>query len=238
MKRMGRYLLSLTLIAMALLTVRCSGGSDADDAYVGKWYVMKYGTAGLVDRMEEEKFHTSYIEIKDGKKGLILLENEEIGLTYKVEDTAITFTIEGNDYEGTIDGDKMIIDDMEGVHFEFGKEGTDAANLSAWLTDMEKSLVGTWKPVSALNALNEELEDIDGMALEESLKLEFKDDFTVAMTFLGTEYSDVTWSGGFDILTTDIASEEFTLLPELDGDTLTFSITNMDLYYEFIMEKE
>lgn len=160
---------------------------------------------------------------RDGSASLLVGAEETVG-TWEQKDSDITFSFEekGKNYTftGTAEEDRICCDDLmnSGVKVTFGKAGTDAADISNYLTENEVAVVGHWmaKAVDLRDGYGSQpkMEDIDN--INDAFQVRFSPDYTCSVVYMGEEVGDFHWRTVGDVISLDTDTPG--LLAESNGD--------------------
>lgn len=213
------------IVAMCMLSA-CGGNSKSE--YVGKW-ISVLGEAYDV-RLTGEYISGFALDLQDGGNAVLTVEGDSENVKWKNEGNVITITAEGVDMTATVQNDTMVFDNMldMGLKLTFAKEGTEAANPENYLSEADKSMIGTWQSESVTDVLDD---PVDTYA-PDSLKLEFSGDHTMNITLDGENISDTNWSLlGDDWGTVD--DESINMNWDITEDGIDVNYTIDDEYYVF-----
>ncbi len=128
MKRLLAFLLALAMV----LSLAACGGSAEDDPNAGKYIGISAAVSGFSMPMSDIYPGETWIELKSGGKGDIMLDGDSYGLKWTLEGETFTLTLEGVDSVGTLKNGAIVIDLMDmGCVMTFRKEGTEPAENEA-----------------------------------------------------------------------------------------------------------
>ena len=128
MKRLLAVLLSLAM----LLSLAACGGSAEGDPNAGKYIGISAAVGGFAMPMSDVYPGETWIELKSGGKGSIMLDGEDFSFKWTLDGECLTITVQGVDSIGTLSGGDIVIDLMDmGCVMTFRKEGTEPAENEA-----------------------------------------------------------------------------------------------------------
>ena len=203
MKRILAILLTLTM----LLSLAACGGSAEEDPNAGKYLGTTAKALGMTMEMSEVYPGETWVELKSGGKGTIMLDGDDFPMKWALEDEAITITIDGVDSVGTLTDGVITMDLMNmGVEMSFLKEGMEKPVAAATYND-----AGYWEVVRV------ESEDPEAAISEEDMEtvkaagvlmyMELNADGTGIMFI--EEEMPVTWQDGTITFTDDAMSVSY-----------------------------
>ncbi len=236
---MKKQMKILSLLAIYVLFLSACGGSKPS-SYDGKWIAVSTEAMGIQMSAEESFSGEFSLEINGTGKLKVKLENQEHSAPWVEKDGKIVINIDGEEMVGTPGENTLTFDNImgQGLKVIFAKEGTDAMNPENYLPEASKAMIGSWKTESVKDALGQELSEVEGFKdINEALLMDFKGDGTVDVTFLGESLGTLPWSIAFATGTIDL--DKYTILFEepVDG-KLKISVSNSDMYYDFICVKQ
>lgn len=121
-----------------------------------------------------------------------------------------------------------------GVKLIFAKEGTDAMNPELYMTEEEASVLGEWMSETVEEFLGDEpqttMEGVDD--IHDGLRLNFKNDKTVVVSFKGQEIGTFPWNVAFGYCTIDTESPFINVIINEDN-TLEVDYSIDEEYYTF-----
>lgn len=176
---------------------------------------------------------------KNGTAALTVGEEKNNG-TWEQKDSVLTFSFEedGKTYTftGTPDKDKICCNNLmnTGVNVTFGKKGTDAEDITNYLTKKEAAVVGHWmsETVDLRDGYGNQPEMEDVEDIHDALQVRFSPDYTCSVTYMGDEVGEFHWHTVGDIITLD--SEKPGLLAEANGDgTISVSYCRDGTFEEY-----
>lgn len=157
MKKIIALLLALAL----LLSLAACGGETADDPNAGKYQGTTAKAMGMTMDMSEVYPGETWLELKSGGKGTIMLDGDSFSMKWKLEGDTFTLTIDGEDSVGTLANGVIVVDLMGmGVEMTFVKEGTRAPAPAATHDD-----AGYWEVIRV------DSEDPEAAVSEEDMEL-------------------------------------------------------------------
>ena len=204
MKRMLAILLTLTML---LSLAACGGGEE--DPNAGKYLGTTAKAMGMTMEMSEVYPGETWVELKSGGKGTIMLDGDDFPMKWALEGEAVTITIDGVDSVGTLTDGIITVDLMNmGVEMTFLKEGMEAPVETATYND-----AGYWEVVRV------ESEDPESAISEEDMEIVKAADVLMYMELNadGTgimfieEEMPVTWVDGTVTFTDDGMSVDYTV---------------------------
>lgn len=204
---MKRILAILLTLAMLLSLAAC-GGSAEEDPNAGKYLGTTAKALGMTMEMSEIYPGETWVELKSGGKGTVMLDGDDFSVKWSLEGEAITISIQGEDSVGTLKNGVICIDFMDmGVEMTFVKEGAEPPAPEVTYND-----AGYWMLVRI------ESENPDECATEEDMQLvretglemyiQLKADGTGVFAIDG-EPMDMTWEDG--TITADGVTMAYTL---------------------------
>lgn len=226
------------LMVCTLILSACGGGKPTP--YDGKWIAVAAEAIGVHMNGEEAFGGELSFEIKGTGKMKFHAAGEESLVSWTEKDGKIVIDLSGQEMVGT-PGENIITFDNamgQGLKVIFAKEGTDAMNPENYLPEASKAMIGSWKTESVKDVMGRELSEVEGFKnINEALLMDFKGDGTVDVTFLGESLGTLPWSIAFATGTIDL--DKYTILFEepVDG-KLKISVSNSDMYYDFICVKQ
>ena len=209
MKRLFALLLALVIV---LSLAACGGGSEEVDPNAGKYIGVSAAVGGFSMPMSDIYPGETWIELKSGGKGDIMLDGDSYGLKWTLEGETFTLTLEGVDSVGTLSGGAIVIDLMDmGCVMTFRKEGTEPAENEAPAASYNDA--GYWDLIRIDGATEEDSVSEEDMAMVKEMGmymyLELLPDGTG--TFFMEEEMAVTWVDGTVNFTEDNMSINYTL---------------------------
>jgi hypothetical protein len=119
-----KKIIALLLAVVMLLSLAACGGEP--DPNAGKYLGVRGEMNGVILTMEELYPGESYLELKDGGKGKLVLEGDAFNITWKLDGENFTMDIEGDACDGTLKDGVVIFDFMNmGMLLTFALEGVD-----------------------------------------------------------------------------------------------------------------
>ena len=121
---MKKIIAILLAIAMLLSLAACGGGEP--DPNAGKYQGISAKALGITMAMSEVYPGETWVELKSGGKGNIMLDGDEYPMKWTLDGEAITITIDGVDSVGKLSDGVITVDLMDmGVEMTFLKEGAE-----------------------------------------------------------------------------------------------------------------
>ncbi|MDO4793086.1 MAG: hypothetical protein Q3993_02810 [Filifactor alocis] len=236
MKKLMKGAFLLTICALFLSA--CGGVKSTP--YDGKWIAVSAEAMGMQMNGEEAFDGEFSFEINGTGKLKLIIDNEEYSTSWAEKDGKVVIDAEGEEMVGT-PGDNIITFENvlgQGMKVIFAKEGTDAMNPENYLSEEVKAMIGSWKTESVKDVLGQELSEVEGFKnINEALLMDFKGDGTVDVTFLGESLGTLPWSFAIGMGTID--TDKYTILfEELADGKVKLSISNAEMYYDFICVKQ
>ena len=209
MKKIIAFLLALMML---LSLAACGGGSEEVDPNVGKYIGVSAAVSGFSMPMSDIYPGETWIELKSGGKGDIMLDGDSYALKWTLEGEDITISLEGVDSVGTLKNGAIVVDLMNmGCVMTFQKEGTEPAEDEAPAASYNDA--GYYDLIRIDGATEEESVSEEDMALVRSMGmymyLELLPDGTGS--FFMEEEMAVTWVDGTENFTDDNMSIHYTL---------------------------
>lgn len=203
MKRILAILLTLTM----LLSLAACGGSAEEDPNAGKYLGTTAKAMGMTMEMSEVYPGETWVELKSGGKGTIMLDGDDFPMKWALEGEAITITIDGVDSVGTLADGVITMDLMNmGVEMTFLKEGAEMPVAAATYDDAgywEVVRVESEDPESAISEEDMEIVKAAGVLMY----MELNADGTGIMFI--EEEMPVTWQDGTITFTDDAMSVSY-----------------------------
>ena len=205
MKKWIAILLALSL----LLSLAACGGETVEDPNAGKYLGTTAKAFGMTMAMTDIYPGETWLELKSGGKGSIMLDGDEFPVTWALEGDTFTLTIAGVDSVGILADGLITLDLMDmGVEMNFLKEGMEMPVAQETYND-----AGYWEVIriesdDPESAISEE----DMVLVKEAgvlMYLELKEDGTGVM-FMDEEMP-VTWQDGTVTFTDDALSVSYTV---------------------------
>lgn len=208
MKKIIAFLLAICM----LLSLAACGGSTEEDPNAGKYIGISAAVGGFSMPMSDIYPGETWIELKSGGKGDIMLDGDSYGLKWTLEGETFTLTLEGVDSVGTLKNGAIVIDLMDmGCVMTFQKEGTEPAENEAPAASYNDA--GYYDLIRIDGATEEDSVSEEDMALVKSMGmymyLELLPDGTG--TFFLEEELAVTWVDGTVNFTEDNMSISYTI---------------------------
>ena len=221
MKRMLAILLTLAM----LLSLAACGGSVEEDPNAGKYLGTTAKAFGMVMPMSDIYEGETWLELKSGGKGTIMLDGDDFPMKWTLEGNTFTLTIDGEDSVGTLEDGVIVLDLMDmGVEMTFLKEGAEMPVAAATYNDAGYYDLIRIDGATAEDSVSEE--DLTMLReLGTYMYLELLEDGT-GMLFMDEEMP-VTWADGTVNFTEDGLSVSYTL----DGDILTLDMLESVLVF-------
>ena len=109
---------------MLLSLAACGGGEP--DPNAGKYQGISAKALGMTMDMSEVYPGETWVELKSGGKGTVMLDGDDFPMKWTLDGEAITITIDGVDSVGSLADGVLTVDLMEmGVEMTFLKEGAE-----------------------------------------------------------------------------------------------------------------
>ena len=222
---MKRILAVLLILSMLLSLAACGGEEDPN---AGKYIGVSAAVGGFSMPMSDIYAGETWIELKSGGKGTIMLDGDDYKIKWSLEGDEFTLTVQGVDSVGTLKSGDIVIDLMDmGCVMTFEKEGGSIAEKIGNMTTYHDA--GYWELIRIDSA--EEGTSVS----EEDMKLLKRAGMVMCLNLLedgtGVLYMDeelpVTWQDGTVHFTEDDMSINYT--PE--GDILTLDIPETQLVF-------
>ena len=207
-----KKIIALLLALAMLLSLAACGGSAEEDPNAGKYIGISAAVGGFSMPMSDIYPGETWIELKSGGKGDIMLDGDSYGLKWALEGETFTLTLEGVDSVGTLKNGAIVIDLMDmGCVMTFQKEGTEPAENEAPAASYNDA--GYWDLIRIDGATEEDSVSEEDMAMVKEMGmymyLELLPDGTG--TFFMEEEMAVTWVDGTVNFTEDNMSISYTL---------------------------
>ena len=115
--------LILTIVLLLSLSA-CTGGEP--DPNEGKYQAVSAKAMGVTMDVAEVYPGETWVELKSGGKGTVMLDGDDFPMKWTLDGEAITITIDGVDSVGSLADGVLTVDLMEmGVEMTFLKEGAE-----------------------------------------------------------------------------------------------------------------
>lgn len=207
-----KKIIALLLALAMLLSLAACGGSAEEDPNAGKYIGISAAVGGFSMPMSDIYPGETWIELKSGGKGDIMLDGDSYGLKWALEGETFTLTLEGVDSVGTLKNGAIVIDLMDmGCVMTFQKEGTEPAENEVPAASYNDA--GYWDLIRIDGATEEDSVSEEDMAMVKEMGmymyLELLPDGTG--TFFMEEEMAVTWVDGTVNFTEDNMSISYTL---------------------------
>ena len=207
-----KKIIALLLALAMLLSLAACGGSAEEDPNAGKYIGISAAVGGFSMPMSDIYPGETWIELKSGGKGDIMLDGDSYGLKWTLEGETFTLTLEGVDSIGTLKNGAIVVDLMDmGCVMTFQKEGAEPAENEAPAASYNDA--GYYDLIRIDGATEEDSVSEEDMALVKSMGmymyLELLEDGTG--TFFLEEELAVTWVDGTVNFTEDNMSISYTL---------------------------
>lgn len=201
-----RIAILLTLV-MLLSLAACGGGEP--DPNAGKYQGISAKALGMTMDMSEVYPGETWVELKSGGKGTVMLDGDDFPMKWTLEGEAITITIEDVDSVGRLADGVITVDLMEmGVEMTFLKEGAQMPAPKVTYND-----AGYWEIVRMESEDPESAISEEDMAFVKSLGvlmyMELNADGTGALIM--EDEMPLTWSDGAISFTEENMTVSYTL---------------------------
>ena len=201
--------IAIVLTLALLLSLAACGGETAEDPNAGKYLGTTAKAFGMVMPMTDIYEGETWLELRSGGRGTIMLDGDEFPVKWALEGSAFTLTIDGVDSFGTLTDGFIAIDLMDmGVEMHFLREGMEMPVAEETYND-----AGYWEVVRVESddpesAISEE----DMVLVKEAgvmMYMDLKEDGT-GVLFMDEEMP-ITWSDGVIHFTEDALSVFYTV---------------------------
>lgn len=204
---MKKIIAILLAIAMLLSLAACGGGEP--DPNAGKYQGISAKALGMTMDMSEVYPGETWVELKSGGKGTVMLDGDEFPMKWTLDGEAITITIDGVDSVGSLADGVLTVDLMEmGVEMTFLKEGAEMPAPEVTYQD-----AGYWEIVRMESEDPESAISEEDMAFVKSvgvqMYMELNADGTGAL-FMEDEMP-LTWADGTISFTEENMTVSYTL---------------------------
>ena len=199
-----------------LLSLAACGGKVSDgksggepDPNAGKYQGISAKALGMTMEMSEVYPGETWVELKSGGKGTVMLDGDEFPMKWTLDGEAITITIDGVDSVGSLADGVLTVDLMEmGVEMTFLKEGAEMPAPEVTYQD-----AGYWEIVRMESEDPESAISEEDMAFVKSvgvqMYMELNADGTGAL-FMEDEMP-LTWADGAISFTEENMTVSYTL---------------------------
>ena len=202
---MKKLLAILLTLAMLFSLSACGGGEE--DPNAGKYLGTTAKAMGMTMEMSEVYPGETWVELKSGGKGTIMLDGDDFPMKWALEGEAITITIDGVESIGTLADGVITVDLMNmGVEMTFLKEGAEMPVAAATYDDAgywEVVRVESEDPESAISEEDMEIVKAAGVLMY----MELNADGTGIMFI--EEEMPLTWQDGTITFTDDAMSVSY-----------------------------
>ena len=204
---MKKIIAILLTIVMLLSLAACGGGEP--DPNAGKYQGISAKALGMTMDMSEVYPGETWVELKSGGKGTVMLDGDDFPMKWTLEGDAITITIEDVDSVGKL-ADGVITMDMMGMGLEmtFLKEGAQMPAPEVTYHD-----AGYWEIIRMESEDPESAISEEDMAFVKSvgvlMYMELNADGTGALIM--EDEMPLTWSDGAITLTEENMTVSYTL---------------------------
>ena len=124
--------IAMALALIMLLSLAACGGETADDPNAGKYQGTTAKAMGMTMDMSEVYPGETWLELKSGGKGTIMLDGDSFPMKWALEGDVFTLTIDGVDSVGKLSNGTIVIDLMDmGCVMTFEKEITEEEKATA-----------------------------------------------------------------------------------------------------------
>ena len=121
-----KRIIALSLALAMLLSLAACGGSAEEDPNAGKYLGTTAKAFGMVMPMTDIYEGETWLELKSGGRGTIMLDGDSFSMKWSLEGDTFTLTIDGEDSVGTLEDGVITVDLMDmGVEMTFVKEGME-----------------------------------------------------------------------------------------------------------------
>ena len=204
---MKKIIAILLTIVMLLSLAACGGGEP--DPNAGKYQGISAKALGMTMDMSEVYPGETWVELKSGGKGTVMLDGDEFPMKWTLDGEAITITIDGVDSVGSLANGVLTVDLMEMcVEMTFLKEGAEMPAPEVTYQD-----AGYWEIVRMESEDPESAISEEDMAFVKSvgvqMYMELNADGTGAL-FMEDEMP-LTWADGAISFTEENMTVSYTL---------------------------
>lgn len=198
--------LMLTIVLLLSLSA-CTGGEP--DPNEGKYQAVSAKAMGVTMDVAEVYPGETWVELKSGGKGTVMLDGDDFPMKWTLDGEAITITIDGVDSVGSLADGVLTVDLMEmGVEMTFLKEGAEMPAPEVTYQD-----AGYWEIVRMESEDPESAISKEDMAFVKSvgvqMYMELNADGTGAL-FMEDEMP-LTWADGAISFTEENMTVSYTL---------------------------
>ena len=207
-----KKIIALLLALAMLLSLAACGGSAEEDPNAGKYIGISAAVGGFSMPMSDVYEGETWLELKSGGRGTIMLGGDDFSIKWSVQGEEITISVQGENSIGTLKNGVVVVDLMDmGCVMTFQKEGTEPAEDEAPAASYNDA--GYYDLIRIDGATEEESVSEEDMALVRSMGmymyLELLPDGTGS--FFMEEEMAVTWVDGTVNFTDDNMSIHYTL---------------------------
>ena len=197
------------LLAIVMLLSLAACGDGEPDPNAGKYQGISASALGMTMEMSEVYPGETWVELKSGGKGTVMLDGDEFPMKWTLDGEAITITIDGVDSVGSLADGVITVDLMEmGVEMTFLKEGAEMPAPEVTYND-----AGYWEIVRMESEDPESAISEEDMAFVKSvgvlMYMELNADGTGALIM--EDEMPLTWTDGAISFTEENMTVSYTL---------------------------
>ena len=223
-----KKIIALLLALAMLLSLAACGSSAEEDPNVGKYIGVSAAVGGFSMPMSDIYPGETWIELKSGGKGTIMLDGDDFKIKWSLEGEDFTLTVQSVDSVGTLSGGDIVIDLMDmGCVMTFEKVGGSIADKVPNVTTYNDA--GYWELIRIDGATEEDSVGEEDLKLLKrmgmTMYLELLEDGT-GVLFMDEELP-VIWQDG----KVNYEAENLILSYTLEGDVMTLDMVESKLVF-------
>ena len=242
MKKISKILVAIIVSLTMLLSTACGGGGGdkAASPYEGKWIAVVAEMFGVQTSVEEVLGGSFSFEFNAGGKAIMSQGEESFKVKWELKEGNIVVNIDGEEVVGIVENiDTIVFDDMlgMGIKMTFGREGTEAADPTNYVSEEDKVVIGSWQSETITDVLGDEVNLDDVCEIHDALRFYFSKDHTVEVTYLGESIGSFDWESTLGYVSIE-TGEDFSIYITMNEDgTMSADYTDDEDYYRFEMDK-
>ena len=240
-KKYSKILVAIIASLTMLLATACGGNVDkAASPYEGKWIAVVAEMFGVQTPVEEALGGNFAFEFQAGGKAIMSQGDESFKVKWELKEGDIIVNIDGEEVVGKVENiDTIVFDDMlgMGVKITFGREGTEAADPTNYVSEEEKIVIGSWQSESVTDILGDEVNLDYNCEMHDALRLYFNKDHTVEATYLCKNIGTFEWESTLGYVSIETGEEVSIYITMNEDGSMSANYVDDDVYYRFVMSK-